>query len=423
MTESNAIHMPFPGNFSDAGGNSSGKPAVSPAAEAFLALEKKEPVSDDENAAENSSQTIQTEPLQNNDLSTSPASEEAPTSNFPDQENKQNTSSFLPSVQQKASTFLAKAKSLAPMKALKSVFHKKNDFLSGAKTPEEAPGNAFTRIFGSEKKKESGQEGIIENIISQGSKPAGQSREDQKELIDWRNPKEAKKVFTAQEQKKQHAAEQFRLAKVAVTAALAVPFFSFLFGQLFLSTDGIFSSVFAEKNYALVLQSKQGQLQALQTDIGLKEKEIEAYVKKIDDIENNKVLGEIADTRINWREIYETILTVTNRTFEGNEFSHYVTYTNYTGKSPQGQSADPNQVRISIQGQVRNVVGSTWADLVKLKEALNTHPHFSGVEISQFTKQPTNRSAVIRENEYVSPFSFDFFYLRTPEALQPPVAL
>jgi lipopolysaccharide export LptBFGC system permease protein LptF len=211
-------------------------------------------------------------------------------------------------------------------------------------------------------------------------------------------------MLDIQEQNKKQAENRFQIAKICLGSSLLVPLVSFLLSSVFLSTDGILSRVIAHKNYGLILQKKQQDFSQLETDIKARNKEQETFKQKISEIRDNKVLSGIIDRRIHWNEVFGAIENLTNKTFEGNKVSRYVTFKNYSGKS------DKNQ--ISIQGEVRNAEGKSWKDLIKLKDALNAHENFEGVIINQFVKQLASPDSRSSSSEYISPFSFQFHYLK-----------
>ncbi len=250
---------------------------------------------------------------------------------------------------------------------------------------------------------------LIENILSQGKEEEEKTK--QKEILYKKNAFAEDRKLSPEEMAQQKtergkAEELLRFSKVLTLGILVIPLFSFLFSAMFLSTSGFFSTLVEDKNYALNFRKKTEELHTLKLFVSSQEKKIADLEGKIAEIKENKVLAEIADNRIHWREVFETINRITDTAFEGNKISKYVNYSNYSGNS--------KNETIQVDGNVRSLVGASWQDLIKLRNVLSSHDSFEPEEIyfRQFVKHKAQNSSQIATSEYVTPFSLSFKYIR-----------
>ncbi len=278
-------------------------------------------------------------------------------------------------------------------------------------------GNVFTKMF-EEDRKTTPEEVLIQNIISQsrkkkeeerGQKKQEEKKEDNRNILDLKNQTDSKNLLSSEEGKQKKAREILQLSKIVAGSSLIVPIISFLLSGLFLSTSGFLSRLIEQKNYGIILEDKNTKLSRILSDIEMSKKDIALYAGKIAEIQDNQVLGTIMNKRINWREVFEMIEDTTNKTFKGNTVSRYVTYSTYSGNS--------ETMKLSISGEIRAPEGTAMKSQILLKNALNDHDNFDGVEIKNFSKSPCTTKGKTKSSEYCSPFTFAFLYLKDSDDL------
>jgi|GEM_PF-6653252 len=256
-------------------------------------------------------------------------------------------------------------------------------------------GNAFTAILPSAQNTVRSEENLIANIIAQSGSAEGENTMGLKS--------DAKELLADEDSKKRSAEEHLQLAKIIFGSSFLIPLTSLFFSLMFVNPQSFLASFAGNRNYGVLAQEKAAAAERLTADIARKKTEISGFIQKIADIQENKALNHIVAHRIGWQDVFAEINAIADRTFEGNKISRYVTFQGYSGKITEKNT-------ITVQGQVRDPLGKSWAALIKFKDALNADENFSGVVINQFSKQPASTNARITTSEYISPFSFQFDY-------------
>ncbi|MBI5414616.1 hypothetical protein HZA38_03805 [Candidatus Peregrinibacteria bacterium] len=304
--------------------------------------------------------------------------------------------------------------------------------LEQTKKSHEEKGNMFTKIFSENKSSTevTGGSELIENIIAQShgteavpdvkvppsevaspeemeNQKEGKLKSHERRILDLQSKKEAEKVLLDEQVKEKKGENMLQIAKIFAGISILLPITSFLFSGLFLSTEGFLSGLLGEKNYGLTLKNKTEELTRIEADIAKANSEMATLDQKVNGIQNNEVLAEIAQKRIHWNRVFEKILTLTDTTFEGNSVGRYVTYQSYSG--------DTATQTLKISGEVRAPTGKSFEALIKLKNALNEHPNFGGVELRQFSKRSCAEKSKISAALSCAPFFFSLKYTSDSE--------
>lgn len=275
--------------------------------------------------------------------------------------------------------------------------------MSSKKSAEEAGdeesdhGNAFTAIF----EKKGDDKDFIGTIIESAKDQEQKAAEPEKGFGDITNQ------FQAEEQK-EHIAEEAEkkvfkashLAKIFAVASLLVPLISYSFYTLSLNPDNTITNFLNISTPGKVLKEKEEIAVKEKAEIDTVKKEVEKIDKQIEELQNNKVLSEILEKRIDWLRVIKEIEDIVDEVFY-NRQTKMIVFSNYSGKSSKST--------ITVQGEIRDEGGKSMSQLALLKDTLNADPRFSGAEVRNFSKS-TDKDGVTK-----STFNLDFLYSPNPQ--------
>lgn len=266
-----------------------------------------------------------------------------------------------------------------------------------AKSADQSEGNAFTDVFSADaaEKEQDFIGTIIETAKEQKEADKNQFNQITNDFAEEKNPAEEEEEV---KELNPNLSKKLQIAKMVFMLSFIVPITSFAFYWLQLSGDNFIAKALSLDTPSKVLAQNEVNIKAEQDDLLVQKRKYQDYLKKTEDLDNNKILADVMENRIDWLEVDGKIDEIIKKNFKTVAgVDDVVVYTGFSGRTDDST--------VTVQGEVRDESGQSMTRLGELVTALNASDNFSGAEVRNFSKKEDSKTG-----KYISSFNLNFTY-------------
>jgi len=208
-----------------------------------------------------------------------------------------------------------------------------------------------------------------------------------------------------------HKEQKTAVAQIVMIVSLLIPLAAWVAFQTILNADSAFSNVLRAHNYGKDFVQTTELKQEKQRELTLLKTKTKKIKKDIVNIQNNKILTDVTENRIDYIAVMAHLNSVLLKSLNLTEKEHLAPEINMalgrlTMQSFSGNIDKNGEIKLSVNGSVRDAKQRSFTRVTKIIDTLNADAYFNGAALRSFSKSEDDDGGM------QSTFSLSFDYIR-----------